>query len=610
VDHATEVNGSKKLFAASTISATGFLLVSMFGGYTIYTQNKTTQQELRKSQARSDAVNRAQVAILTMGKAEAQLVSASDVNQAHAAALLAIQASSILDESVQRLDQTLAGSAKVAELSRSLREIGPIKMAVISAVRANDGLKARTEVAIMQQAMSRIERISGELVQEESSRLLSAVVNQGKQANATLRVLGILFGCCFVLSLFAGRELKKRTHDLARARRESELFIHCVPSILIGTDEQGRIKRWNASAEDALGLSFADVYGKALGNCGVKWSSLNLQTEIESWATIEDRRRYDDVAFMRGSETRLLGLTVNPLRFDDKQAPEFLLTGADVTERRSMERELRQAQKLEAIGHLSAGIAHEINTPVQYVQDNVRFSRESWTSADELLSLACRMRADMVNGECAQPSVLQFDTRWKEIDFDYLQKEVPIALDQSLDGLGQIGKIVGAMKVFSHPGSIEKAPIDINRAIESTITVARSEWKYVADVSTDFDETLPPVPCYAGEFNQVILNLLVNASHAVGDVVKDSGGKGAIALKTRRDGPWVEIRLSDSGGGIPEEISSKVFDPFFTTKEVGKGTGQGLALAHSVVVKKHSGKIWFENTPGKGCTFIVRLPLL
>jgi signal transduction histidine kinase len=193
--------------------------------------------------------------------------------------------------------------------------------------------------------------------------------------------------------------------------------------------------------------------------------------------------------------------------------------------------------------------------------------------------------------------------------FEYLRDEVPKAIEQLLDGVDHVARIVLAMKEFSHPGPAEKMPVDINRAIESTVLVSRSEWKYLAELTTDFDQELPPVHCLAGEFNQVILNLIVNAAHAISDVVKDSGCMGRIHITTRRDGPAVEIQVSDTGCGIPKANQSKVFDPFFTTKQVGKGTGQGLAIAHGVIVQKHGGVIRLESTPGKGTRFIIRLPL-
>jgi len=166
------------------------------------------------------------------------------------------------------------------------------------------------------------------------------------------------------------------------------------------------------------------------------------------------------------------------------------------------------------------------------------------------------------------------------------------------------------MKEFSHPGSDEKTPTDLNKAIENTVTVARNEWKYVADLATDFDETLPPVLCLPGEINQVILNMIVNASHAIADVVGDgANGKGNITIRTRKMKEWAEIAIEDTGAGIPEEIRQRIFDPFFTTKEVGKGTGQGLSIAHNVVVEKHGGSIDVASEPGKGTTFTIRLPL-
>ncbi|MFC1735778.1 sensor histidine kinase, partial [Candidatus Hydrogenedentota bacterium] len=173
-----------------------------------------------------------------------------------------------------------------------------------------------------------------------------------------------------------------------------------------------------------------------------------------------------------------------------------------------------------------------------------------------------------------------------------------------------VASIVRAMKEFSHPGTDEKTAVDLNRAIENTITVARNEWKYVADVNTEFEPDLPLVPCLPGEFNQVILNLLVNAAHAISDVVGDgSSGKGTITITTRAKGGFAEIEIGDTGGGIPDRARERIFDPFFTTKEVGKGTGQGLAIAHNVIVDKHSGAITFESEEGKGTTFHIRLPL-
>jgi signal transduction histidine kinase len=271
-----------------------------------------------------------------------------------------------------------------------------------------------------------------------------------------------------------------------------------------------------------------------------------------------------------------------------------------------MEQQLLRAQKLEAVGQLAAGIAHEINTPTQYVGDNIRFLKDSFR---EILALIERLRH--LGDTATDGRILSADLgkALQETDTDYLLAEVPTAIDQSIDGVDRVSKIVRAMKDFSHPAT-ERTPLDINRAIASTATVASNEWKYIAELQTDFDPDLPAVPVMPGDFNQVILNMIVNAAHAIGDVVGDGGnGRGTITLATRRVDEHAEIRISDTGCGMTPEIAARIFDPFFTTKAVGKGTGQGLAMAHNVVVVRHGGTIKVESTPSAGTTFIIRLPL-
>jgi signal transduction histidine kinase len=211
--------------------------------------------------------------------------------------------------------------------------------------------------------------------------------------------------------------------------------------------------------------------------------------------------------------------------------------------------------------------------------------------------------------EDAMISAKQLAALFESVDMGYVREEVPRAISQSLDGVERIAKIVGAMKDFSHPAT-EKAPHDLNRAILSTITVATNEWKYVADVVTDLAADLPFVPVMPGAFNQVVLNILVNAAHAIAAVKgPTAGAKGVITVSTRKDQDWAEILIKDSGCGMPQEVRERIFDPFFTTKGVGKGTGQGLAIAHDVIVNKHHGSITVQTAPGLGTTFVLRLPL-
>jgi PAS domain S-box-containing protein len=278
----------------------------------------------------------------------------------------------------------------------------------------------------------------------------------------------------------------------------------------------------------------------------------------------------------------------------------------DVTDRKRLELELRHAQKLEAIGRLSSGIAHEINTPVQFIGDNVRFLAEAFDDLWRLREVYRRcLDAVAVVDPGAAAEVARAEA---EVDLDFLREEVPVAVRQTLDGVDRVATIVQAMKSFGHPQSEGQEPADLDRALADTITVAGSEFRLVADVTTSFGP-LPPVVCHVGDLNQVFLNLLVNAAHAIADVVAERGGRGRIAVVTRHEGADAVIEIADTGGGIPAAIRHRVFDPFFTTKEVGRGTGQGLALARAIVVDKHGGAIDFLTEEGVGTTFVVRVPV-
>jgi PAS domain S-box-containing protein len=273
----------------------------------------------------------------------------------------------------------------------------------------------------------------------------------------------------------------------------------------------------------------------------------------------------------------------------------------DITEETRVHAQLRLAQKLEAIGQLAAGVAHEINTPAQYVGDNITFLAQGFQDLAPLLE-ACACGAEKVDAAAFAKLVAA-------ADLDYLVKEIPDAIQQAAAGIGQIKKIVQAMKEFSHPAD-DMTVVNLNRAIENTATVAKNEWKYVADLVLELAADLPPVMCYPSELSQVVLNHVVNAAHAIGDVVGSKGAaKGLIKIATRVEGKNAVIEITDTGGGIPSAIRHKIFDPFFTTKGIGKGTGQGLAIAHRIVVEHHGGTIDFESELGRGTRFMLRLPI-
>jgi signal transduction histidine kinase len=275
----------------------------------------------------------------------------------------------------------------------------------------------------------------------------------------------------------------------------------------------------------------------------------------------------------------------------------------EMREREEVEAQLRLAQKLESIGQLAAGIAHEINTPVQYVSDNLTFLAATWQDMQPLIDdyHASFVRASLQGADPGRREI------WQKADMDFVRAELPVALDAAGAGLKHISRIVLAMKEFSHPGSEGLQPADINRAIETTITVARNEWKYLAAVHTQLG-VLPTVLCNLSSFNQVMLNLIVNAAQAIGERVTN-GEMGNIWIKTQRLPAHVEIRVEDDGPGVPEAIREQIFDPFFTTKQVGKGTGQGLSIAYRVVCKQHGGALTMEPRAGGGACFVIRLPV-
>jgi two-component system, NtrC family, sensor kinase len=280
-----------------------------------------------------------------------------------------------------------------------------------------------------------------------------------------------------------------------------------------------------------------------------------------------------------------------------------------LAELKQAQSQLLEAGKLEAIGQLAAGIAHELNTPIQYVSDNTSFLSTAFGKLVHAFDLTVEFVEDVSVGERA-PGAASLKEKLAPLKLDWLKGEVPRAFADTLEGLTRVSHIVSAMKKFSYPSADRKELVDLTEAIATTMTVARHEWKYLAEIETRFDEELPRVPCHRSELNQVILNLIVNAAHAIEEARgHHSDRKGHIAIGVALVGDEVELTVRDDGAGIPEEVAARIFEPFFTTKPVGKGTGQGLAMAWSVIVDKHGGTLRFESARGSGTCFFIRLPL-
>lgn len=280
-----------------------------------------------------------------------------------------------------------------------------------------------------------------------------------------------------------------------------------------------------------------------------------------------------------------------------------------LTELRQAQAQLLESNKLEAIGQMAAGVAHEINTPIQYVSDNAGFLQTAFQQLLEVLDETSRVVAEETASADPRPALRELKAKFDAVRVGWLREEIPRAITESMDGLERVSTIVSAMKDFSHPSGAEKELTDLQDAITTTVTIARHEWKYVAEVETRFDPAVPSIPCLRNELNQVILNLIVNAAHAIAERVGDGDGKGKIVISTQLLSDEVELRVQDDGAGIRSEVASRVYDPFFTTKPVGKGTGQGLSIARAVVVERHGGSLRFESAPGEGTCFFIRLPL-
>jgi PAS domain S-box-containing protein len=388
--------------------------------------------------------------------------------------------------------------------------------------------------------------------------------------------------------------------------RQLSAAVEQSPVSVVITDLDGNVTYINRKFTDCTGYSLEDIRGKNPRLLNSGYSPSEMYRKL--WTTIRNGGEWRGEFRNRKKNGELYweSAAITPILDTHGSIASFLAVKEDITERRALEAELRQAQKLEGIGQLAAGVAHEINTPIQFVTDNLTFLHESWEASFSLLE---RYRGTVNRSAMPSPELVQDLAQAEQLcDLEFIRDEVPRAIAQSLDGTRRVAKIVRAIREFSHPDLADKTEADLNEGIASTIVIARNEWKYVADLVTDLDSTLPLVICYPGDVNQVVLNLIVNAAHAIKAKLNNTL-KGRIVVRTRKSGAFAEISVSDTGTGVPEAIRTRIFEPFFTTKEVGTGTGQGLALAHTVVVKKHQGKIWFDTELGCGSTFFIHLPL-
>lgn len=404
-------------------------------------------------------------------------------------------------------------------------------------------------------------------------------------------------------------EHNQMNEALREAHNQIKQLLVSVSSVIIAVDTEDRVIQWNHAAKKTFGIKEADVIGKQFSMCGIIWDWVEVLEYISKCK--EKDQKSLDIKYTRpdGSEG-LFGITVNPINSESGMFSGFVLLGEDITEKRNEETHKILSQKLESIGQMAAGIAHEINTPMQYISNNTSFLKDAFTNLQQLYDVYIALINKLEQERVYSDIIAQIREKENKLDIEYLLKEIPEAISQSLEGINRVSKLVLAMKDFSHSGGKEKMLSDINRGIENTVAISRNEWKYIAELDIVLERNLPLVYCCIDETNQVILNMIINATHAIKDAIeKQIISKGKIKIQTQSQGGFVKIFISDNGIGIPQSIINKIYDPFFTTKEVGKGTGQGLAIAHDIIFNKHKGSIHVQSEVGKGTVLTISLPV-
>lgn len=397
--------------------------------------------------------------------------------------------------------------------------------------------------------------------------------------------------------------------NIARSRLTAA--IEQAAEMIIITDLKGEITYVNPAFEEVTGYSKGEATGQnpRILNSGEQdrafykelWNKLTLG---EAW-----NGRFINIR--KNGERYTQESTIGPIKNEEGVHIGYVGVARDISEQLFIESRLRQSQKLESIGELAAGIAHEINTPTQYVASNLQFFQDSFDFYKKNVE-RCEQLVDFVKNNTFAEHDNEIQKLAQEAlesqEIEYLNEDLPNALDESESGLKRISEIVQSIKQLAHPGEVSKSFWNLNEIIRDAVNVSTNEWKYTAIIDYNLASDLPEVFSLKAEIGQVVLNIVVNAAHAIDSVREQDDPLGEIGLKTYADGQYAVLEISDSGSGIPEDKLERIFDPFFTTKEVGKGTGQGLAIAHNVVTNMHSGSIEVTSVLGEGSTFIIRLP--
>lgn len=537
------------------------------------------------------------------------------------------------DEQSAKEAQAMGDPAKAAPLisrSNSLNSevfttVNELKTKHVSPATAE---RIRRDVAAYQQALSssysnlssgkweEAQRIDQKVTRPAYQTLAKTLTREnealGKEADQSDRtatvgtiltmVIGI-FMCGFIVwQQGRSQRIKDQQQTLRKSEERFRSLLHNASDVIVVTNSEGIMEYVTPPTRHLLVDNDTDLTGTQLSNYIHPDHRIALQDvisnpekskEIFEWRALGENDSWVDIECL-----------INDLS-NDPNVGGIVFTFRDVSERKYLELELRQSQKLEAVGRLAGGIAHEINTPIQFVSDNVRFLSDSFTSLSELLE---RYKGILTSAGQESSMATSLSAADESIGLRFILEEMPIALRESKEGLDRVAHIVRSMKAFGYPDRTQQGLANLNESLANTLVVANSEIKEIAHVVTDFGD-IPSVSCYVGELNQVWLNLLVNGSHAI---AAQNNGMGVLTVKTRSDDDdknYVIVEIGDTGGGIPDSIAQHIFEPFFSTKEIGKGTGQGLAISRTTVVERHGGTITFDVEPGVGTTFSIRLPV-
>lgn len=389
--------------------------------------------------------------------------------------------------------------------------------------------------------------------------------------------------------------------------------LNSIADAVITVDKEGLVSYINYSAINLLDSKEADLLGKKIFDIINLYDSNDQKVFYNPFDSIEEKQENKDVIKSRYSLVNFTNhrkkVNISSAKILDEKGLFIgvVIVLRDITRIVKIETQAALSQKMESVGQLAAGIAHEINTPMQFVGDNTYFIKESFETVFSFIDKTI----NSFNSNYSIEKIIEyFRDNFEEHEIDYYKNEIPIAIDRTIDGIDRVRKIVIAMKNFAYSSGKQKAQSNINQGIDVTVTISKNEWKYVADLITELDNELPPVYCSLDEINQVILNMIINAAHAIAEkksITKEF--EGTIKIRTYKDSTNAYIEINDNGAGIPADKINRIFDPFYTTKEVGKGTGQGLTIAHDIIVNKHHGAIDVESETGIGTKFIISLPI-